>query len=139
MVLPPESSLLKERRDEVDIYFTLDNQWLQTFSKIDQLDDINKEVIKTLIKQIDPFPDERIRITFNYTDWLEPLESGIHEAQEMNLQTVETESSALPHSSETNKKECGRWSRPLILTLKQILVGDFTIRSHKTIYSKVLF
>ena len=69
------------RRDEVDQYFTTDNTWLRTFVETGAVNELTPELIHQLIKRIDVYPDKRIKITFNYTDWMNPLLDCIEESK----------------------------------------------------------
>lgn len=69
------------RRDEVDQYFTTDNTWLRAFVETGAVNELTPELIHQLIKRIDVYPDKRIKITFNYTDWMNPLLDCIEESK----------------------------------------------------------
>lgn len=69
------------RRDEVDQYFTTDNTWLRTFVETGAVNELTPELIHQLIKRIDVYPDKCIKITFNYTDWMNPLLDCIEESK----------------------------------------------------------
>ena len=72
---------MKRRRDSVDEYFTLDNEWLRAFVETGAVNELTPELIHQLIKRIDVYPDKRIKITFNYTDWMNPLLDCIEESK----------------------------------------------------------
>lgn len=73
----------EKRRDDVDLYFTVDNKWLRTFVETGVQDGMTPELIKLLIQRIDVYADKRIEITFNYADWMAPLLGYIEEAKEL--------------------------------------------------------
>ena len=73
----------EKRRDEVDLYFTVDNKWLRTFVETGAQNEITPELIQLLIQRIDVYADKRIEITFNYADWMTPLLGYIEEAKEL--------------------------------------------------------
>lgn len=78
------TDMIKEaerRRDSVDEYFTLDNEWLRAFVETGAVNELTPELIHQLIKRIDVYPDKRIKITFNYTDWMNPLLDCIEESK----------------------------------------------------------
>lgn len=78
------TDMIKEaerRRDSVDEYFTLDNQWLRAFVETGAVNEMTPELIRHLIKRIDVCPDKRIRITFNYANWMEPLMDCVEEVK----------------------------------------------------------
>lgn len=73
----------EKRRDEMDLYFTVDNKWLRTFVETGAQDEMTAELIHLLIQRIDVYADKRIKITFNYADWMTPLLGYIEEAKEL--------------------------------------------------------
>lgn len=73
----------EKRRDEVDLYFTVDNKWLRTFVETGAQDEMTPELVQLLIQRIDVFADKRIEITFNYADWMAPLLGYIEEAKQL--------------------------------------------------------
>lgn len=78
------TDMIKEaerRRDSIDEYFTLDNQWLRVFAGTGAVNEMTPELIRQLIKRIDVYPDKRIKITFNYKNWMEPLLACIEESK----------------------------------------------------------
>lgn len=79
------------RRDEVDTYFRIDNEWLQNFVKTGFQQEPDEAIIHQLIKRIDVFPDDRLRITYNYADSMEPLIRCVEEWKEMNPDLVQAE------------------------------------------------
>lgn len=73
----------EKRRDEVDLYFTVDNKWLRTFVETGAQNEMTPELIQLLIQRIDVYADKRIEITFNYADWMTPLLGYIEEAKHL--------------------------------------------------------
>ena len=73
----------EKRRDEVDLYFTVDNKWLRTFVETGAQDGMTPELIHLLIQRIDVYADKRIEITFNYADWMAPLLGYVEEAKHL--------------------------------------------------------
>ncbi len=72
----------RERMGNVDTYFTPDNRWLKAFTATGQLDLSDPEALKALVKKVEIFPDDRIRITYQYGDWMEPFLDLLSEAEE---------------------------------------------------------
>lgn len=73
----------EKRRDEVDLYFTVDNKWLRTFVETGAQNEMTPELVQLLIQRIDVFADKRIEIAFNYADWMAPLLGYIEEAKHL--------------------------------------------------------
>lgn len=69
----------KKRLQDVDQYFTLDNEWLQTFLKARYSKEIDSRAIHLLIHRVEIWQDEQIHITYNFGDWMMPLQSCIEE------------------------------------------------------------
>ena len=74
----------KKHRDSVDTYFTVDNKWLQKFVETGGQNELNKELVHNLIERIDIYPDKRIKITYNFSDWMEPFIDCIEELKQMD-------------------------------------------------------
>ena len=74
----------EKRRDSVDTYFTVDNKWLQKFVETGGQNELNKELVHNLIERIDIYPDKRIKITYNFSDWMEPFIDCIEELKQMD-------------------------------------------------------
>ena len=74
----------KKRRDSVDTYFTVDNKWLRKFVETGGQNELNKELVHNLIERIDIYPDKRIKITYNFSDWMEPFIDCIEELKQMD-------------------------------------------------------
>ncbi len=68
----------------VDTYFTPDNRWLKAFTATGQLDLSDPKALKALVKKVEIFPDDRIRITYQYGDWMEPFLGLLSEAEGLN-------------------------------------------------------
>lgn len=73
----------EKRRDEVELYFTVDNKWLCTFVETGAQNEIMPELIQLLIQRVDVYADKRIKINFNYADWMAPLLGYIEEAKHL--------------------------------------------------------
>lgn len=74
----------EKRRDSVDTYFTVDNKWLRKFVETGGQNELNKELVHNLIERIDIYPDKRIKITYNFSDWMEPFIDCIEELKQMD-------------------------------------------------------
>ena len=74
----------QKRRDSVDTYFTVDNKWLRKFVETGGQSDLNKDLVHELIERIDMYPDKRIKITYNFSDWMEPFIDCIEELKQMD-------------------------------------------------------
>ena len=74
----------EKRRDSVDTYFTVDNKWLQKFVETGGQNELNKELVHNLIERIDIYHDKRIKITYNFSDWMEPFIDCIEELKQMD-------------------------------------------------------
>lgn len=74
----------KKRRDSVDTYFTVDNKWLRKFVETGGQNELNKELVHNLIERIDIYHDKRIKITYNFSDWMEPFIDCIEELKQMD-------------------------------------------------------
>lgn len=74
----------EKRRDSVDTYFTVDNKWLQKFVETGGQNELNKELVHNLIERIDIYPDKQIKITYNFSDWMEPFIDCIEELKQMD-------------------------------------------------------
>lgn len=73
----------KQRRKDVDTYFTADNEWLQRFTGITKVTEDDEDLIHELVKKVEVFPDDRLQVTFSYKDWMEPLVSMLEEASSL--------------------------------------------------------
>lgn len=69
----------RNRLNEIDTYFTPDNEWLRAFLSARISDELNTPAVQLLIKRIDIWHDKQIRITFHFSDWMEKLNSCIAE------------------------------------------------------------
>ena len=74
----------EKRHDSVDTYFTVDNKWLRKFVETGGQNELNKELVHNLIERIDIYPDKRIKITYNFSDWMEPFIDCIEELKQMD-------------------------------------------------------
>lgn len=73
----------EKRRDSVDTYFTVDNKWLRKFVETGGPNELNKEQVHNLIEHIDICPDKQIKITYNFSDWMEPFIDCIEKLKQM--------------------------------------------------------
>lgn len=76
-----EIAVAEKRRDEVDLYFSIDNKWLRTFVETGAQNEMTPELIHQLIQRIDVYSDKRIQITFNYANCMNPLLECVEEAK----------------------------------------------------------
>ena len=79
-------AIAEKRLNSVDTYFDVDNKWLRTFVETGALNEMTPELIRQLIDRIDVYSDQRVQITFNYNNWMEPLLDCFNE-----LQAIEAE------------------------------------------------
>ena len=66
-------TIAEKRLSSADTYFNVDNKWLRTFVETGAVNEMTPELIRQLIDRIDVYSDQRIQITFSYTNWMEPL------------------------------------------------------------------
>lgn len=83
-----EIAVAEKRRDEVDLYFSIDNKWLRTFVETGAQNEITPELIHQLIQRIDVYSDKRIQITFNYANWMNPLLECVEALKRREIQLV---------------------------------------------------
>ena len=83
-----EIAAAEKRRDEVDLYFSIDNKWLRTFVETGAQNEMTPELIHQLIQRIDVYSDKRIQITFNYVNWMNPLLECVEALKQRENQPV---------------------------------------------------
>lgn len=83
-----EIAVAEKRRDEVDLYFSIDNKWLRTFVETGAQNEMTSELIHQLIQRIDVYSDKRIQITFNYANWMNPLLECVEALKQREIQPV---------------------------------------------------
>ena len=83
-----EIAVSEKRRDEVDLYFSIDNKWLRTFVETGAQNEMTSELIHQLIQRIDVYSDKRIQITFNYANWMNPLLECVEALKQREIQPV---------------------------------------------------
>ena len=83
-----EIAAAEKRRDEVDLYFSIDNKWLRTFVETGAQNEMTSELIHQIIQRIDVYSDKRIQITFNYANWMNPLLECVEALKQREIQPV---------------------------------------------------
>lgn len=83
-----EIAVAEKRRDEVDLYFSIDNKWLRTFVETGAQNEMTSELFHQLIQRIDVYSDKRIQITFNYDNWMNPLLECVEALKRREIQPV---------------------------------------------------
>lgn len=83
-----EIAVAEKRRDEVDLYFSIDNKWLRTFVETGAQNEMTSELIHQLIQRIDVYSDKRVQITFNYANWMNPLLECVEALKQREIQPV---------------------------------------------------
>lgn len=69
----------RQRVLDVDHYFTMDNEWLQTVLSVRYSEEIDSRVIHLLISKIEIYRENQIHIIYNCADWMEKLQSCVNE------------------------------------------------------------
>lgn len=69
----------RQRVLDVDNYFTMDNEWLQTVLSVRYSEEIDSRVIHLLISKIEIYRENQIHIIYNCADWMEKLQSCVNE------------------------------------------------------------
>ena len=79
--LEGDISRARQRVLDVDHYFTMDNEWLQTVLSVRYSEEIDSRVIHLLISKIEIYRENQIHIVYNCADWMEKLQSCINEVK----------------------------------------------------------